>query len=84
MKQPPQITDRNIQLAINVLQVSDGGYFIVFIDMLKDWLQQHRVYGDDAEGRDMVENQGSIKILKHLIDEIAGNRERMNKMQEFR
>ena len=84
MIQPPQITDRQVQLAINVLEVQEGAYFTKFVNMLRDWLHKHRVYGDTAEDTDMIRNQGAIQILDHLIKEIEGNRDRYNKMHGHR
>ena len=84
MIQPPQITDEHVQLAINVLEVQEGAYFTKFVNMLRNWLQIHRLYGDTAEDVDMYRNQGAIQILDHLIKEIEGNRNRYNKMREQR
>ena len=84
MRQPPAITDRNMQIIINMLQVMEGGYFNQFIDMLRDWLHDHRVYADTAEDNDMILNQGAIRLLVHLIKEVDENRERYNKMQARR
>jgi len=84
MRQPPTIKDPQMQLIINMLKVQDGGYFDRFVGMLREWLNEHRIYGDTAEDRDMVLNQGAIQFLDHLIKEIDGNRERYNKMQAQR
>lgn len=84
MIQPPQIKDRQVQMAINILEVQEGAYFTKFVNMLRGWLHEHRLYGDTAEMTDMYRNQGAIQILDHLIKEIEGNRERYNKMQEQR
>ena len=81
MKQPPQITDEQVQLAINILQVMEGGFFDRFVSMLRDWLRRHRMYGDTAEDVDMYRNQGAIQILDHLIKEIDENRDRYNRMR---
>ena len=84
MRQPPEIKDEQMQLIINMLQVTDGGYFDLFINMLRDWLEKHRIYGDTAVDMYLVLNQGAIQILVHLIKEIDWNRERYNKIQAQR
>lgn len=84
MKQPPVIKDQQMQMIINVLQVMEGRHFLTFVDMLRDWLHDYRLYGDTAEDIDMYRNQGAIQVLDHLIKEIDGNRERYNKMQAQR